>query len=258
MIGMDSFHTIVLFKNFQKRKDVEIAWIDTTQRSSISFAHKRQEDLISNFQHPDLLQKINLRENHNVDAYCLLNVDSKSHFETLMSLPQDKPIFIDKPIFDNLKYFDEIDSYQIMSSSGLRFSKNFINIKYEDNILIEGPLEFIEGIKGYFWYGIHLVEMVHTLSDAPLNILNIHSTKEYDLINGESNGISFTIKGHKKEYVNYSITNSEGKYELFDLNEMYKDLSAAVIRFFEKPSDTLDKTYAVMNAIEQIHNILEL
>ncbi|WP_050613813.1 Gfo/Idh/MocA family oxidoreductase [Bacillus testis] len=109
------------------------------------------------------------------DAFLLLTVhpyEKQAQLKGLLNY--NKPVFIDKPISltaaeaIQLERLSHKAKTPIMSSSALRFVTAFENFKNtytqtEEAIQFNGPLLFHSSIPGYFWYGIHLAEMVVSL-----------------------------------------------------------------------------------------------
>ncbi|AZB43751.1 gfo/Idh/MocA family oxidoreductase [Bacillus sp. FJAT-42376] len=109
------------------------------------------------------------------DAIWITSVDGRKHEELFRKVCSfGVPVFIDKPFSvssDSAKRIVDLAKKRnvpLMSSSSLRFgeplqaflSSGKEKISYAECI---GPLSFEETQPGYFWYGIHLAEMLYSL-----------------------------------------------------------------------------------------------
>lgn len=228
LIGADSFHCVALVDQYLKMVHVDIVFLDTTIRGDMNMTHKRQPRFMKMLEGKVPLKSIDLNDHEPVDMYLILNVDSKTHLSTLQTLQQyKKPIFVDKPMFTDLKSFDQIEG-TIMSSSALRFADFLKEMTLDGDIHIEAPLFFVDEVQDYFWYGIHMVEMLETLTDAPIDIESIEFIENGECVTGLSNGHRFKLVGLYEE-VNFKVTVGSQVYELESYDHLYKNLALAIL-----------------------------
>ncbi|XXM71530.1 Gfo/Idh/MocA family protein [Lysinibacillus sphaericus] len=198
------------------------------------------------------------------DAVLLESVDGSTHLEQLRRLiVYRKPIFIDKPFSLSSGDSEEMAalaaaySTPVMSSSALRFSEGLRRVlsRQDKGAVIGadcfGPMEMIDG-QGYFWYGIHAVEMLFAILGEGAEAVSTHWSEDYDFIGGRwRDGRLGTVRGNRSgnqqfgalvhfekgtEYVNVEA----------DSKPFYASLLEEVIGFFQdgvprvKLSDTLE------------------
>ncbi len=107
------------------------------------------------------------------DLVVMTACDANTHqalFEQIA--PVGKPTFIDKPLSVNVAGAEAIfamaDKHNVVlsSSSSLRFNDEFVEALKDDSlgpivaIDVFGPLELVDVMPGYLWYGVHGIEMV--------------------------------------------------------------------------------------------------
>jgi predicted dehydrogenase len=204
------------------------------------------------------------------DAVLLESVDGGIHLEQLRRLiVYGKPIFIDKPFSLSSSDAEEMaalaETYKtpIMSSSALRFSEGLKRIlSRRDKGRITGadcfgPMDMVTG-QGYFWYGIHAVEMLFTILGGGTEAVTTHSNDDYDCIVGWwKDGRIGTVRGNRSgsqqfgalvhfekgtEYVNVAA----------DSKPFYASLLEEVIGFFHggTPGVKLDETLEIIRFLE--------
>lgn len=239
IIGSDSSHTIAFLNEFRKNDRFEVQWIDINNRTNLQFSKERSVDIIKNLQDEEIELINDLSNAKEVDAYCILSLDANSHVEVLQILKdRGKPIFIDKPIFYDLDHFEDLPE-MVFSSSALRYTDFMRDAKLNsqnnnDDIHIEGPLSFIYGIGGYFWYGIHLVEMLHTLCNEEVVINNCNKHLNYELISGTCGLRNFTIKGITVGNPEFKVIMGSKTYSIInDSKNIYENLVLEIMNFFE-------------------------
>jgi predicted dehydrogenase len=144
------------------------------------------------------------------DAILLESVDGATHLEQLRRLiVYRKPIFIDKPFSLSSADAEEMSALAktygtpIMSTSALRFSEGLRNVlsRADKGEIIGadcfGPMDIQDG-QGYFWYGIHAVEMLFTILGEGAEAVNTYSNESHDCIVGRWKGGRIgTIRGNR-------------------------------------------------------------
>jgi predicted dehydrogenase len=107
------------------------------------------------------------------DAVMLESIDGRVHLEQFREVAEwGVPVFIDKPLTLSLNEAQEIakiaaeKSVRVTSASALRFAEKFrdaLEAGGDEPVSggdFHGPMAFQEKCPGYFWYGIHSVEML--------------------------------------------------------------------------------------------------
>lgn len=146
------------------------------------------------------------------DAILIESVDGRVHLDQVSKIcSYKKPIFVDKPFCLNTSDAKNIvkiaEQYQtpIMSSSALRFAESLTNalaIKDKGQIIgadCFGPMEMVETQPGYFWYGIHAIEMLYTIVGSGAKHVQSESNQDFDLIVSEwHDGRFCSVRGNRK------------------------------------------------------------
>ena len=187
IIGADSFHVsafvTLLFEDQSFRSQFESISIYIDKTSDMKLSVDRQSMIIEKLSSYDINWVNNIESLLDSDAYMILSVDANTHLPHFKSLmDQGKPIFIDKPLTYNIEEAQEIEQLmlesktEVFSSSALRFSPFLEKAKKAsevcfDLIELSGPLLFQEEIEGYYWYGIHMLDMLGIFG----NEFKIHS-----------------------------------------------------------------------------------
>ncbi|OCA85870.1 oxidoreductase [Bacillus sp. FJAT-27225] len=146
------------------------------------------------------------------DAILLESVDGRVHLEQVEKIARfSKPIFVDKPLCitsaDAAKIAELSQRYSapIMSSSALRFAeplRQAISVKDKGKIIgidCFGPMGMVETQPGYFWYGIHTIEMLYTIGGAGPSHVRVEANEGSDLIVAQwEDGMIGTARGNRK------------------------------------------------------------
>jgi hypothetical protein len=141
--------------------------------AAFSQSHTRVDkftmDLATKF-HVEIVQSLE-EVAENVDAILLESCDGRQHLEQFRILaPFKKPVFIDKPfacsLADAKKIANLAKQYQcpIFSASSLRYSAGITDFKGTEDVagvVCHGPVEILSDYPGYYWYGIHLAEIIY-------------------------------------------------------------------------------------------------
>lgn len=128
------------------------------------------------------------------DAFLIESVDGRRHLKELKAIAAaGKPVFIDKPFAASLADAQEMAriikdaKLPCFSSSALRFEKNLqALVKDEARGKIMGcdayaPASLEPTNPGFFWYGIHGVEILFTIMGPGCRSVRCTSTKDGDM-----------------------------------------------------------------------------
>ncbi|MFS0823265.1 Gfo/Idh/MocA family protein [Bacillus sp. 1P02SD] len=146
------------------------------------------------------------------DAILIESVDGRVHLNQVSKLCKfKKPLFIDKPFClttsDAGRIVELADQYEtpIMSSSALRYAESLnmaLAIKDKGKIIgadCFGPMENVATQPGYFWYGIHAIEMLYTIVGSGAKHVRSESNEDFDVIVSEwKDGRLFSVRGNRK------------------------------------------------------------
>ena len=209
------------------------------------------------------------------DAILLESVDGAVHFEELKKIvAYKKPIFIDKPFTISSEVADEmvklVEKFEtpVMSSSALRYAESVTKVLQEHNkrVIIGadcfGPLEIIDQQQGYFWYGIHMAEMLFAILGPGVKSVSTISNEHHDILTGYwSDGRLGTIRGNRKGNNQFgALIHFEEGSEYVTINSQdkpfYASLLEQIIQFFHSGISNvpLSETKEIIRFIEAAHD----
>lgn len=185
----------------------------------------------------------------NSDAILLESVDGAVHYEQLKEIiAWGKPIFVDKPFSINTKEAKKMVELAteygtpLMSSSALRYSENLTRIlqNSEKGEVIGadcfGPMELNQA--GYFWYGIHTVEMLFTILGQGAKSVKTVKTTDHDVLTAVWNdGRIGTVRGNRRgnnqfgAVIHFEIGSEYVNVDL-DIKPYYASLLEQIMKFF--------------------------
>ncbi|MGB2991353.1 MAG: Gfo/Idh/MocA family oxidoreductase [Paenisporosarcina sp.] len=208
------------------------------------------------------------------DAILLESVDGSVHFEELKKIAAfKKPIFIDKPFTLSSEVAAEMEKIAeefgtpVMSSSALRYAESITKVlqKHDKGGIIGadcfGPLEIIDQQQGYFWYGIHMAEMLFAILGPGVKSVSTISNEHHDILTGYWNdGRLGTIRGNRKGNNQFgALIHFEEGSEYVTINSQdkpfYASLLEQIIHFFHSgiTNVPLSETKEIIRFIEAAH-----
>ena len=208
-----------------------------------------------------------------VDAVIIGTVDGRNHLEWFKKVVRySKPVFIDKPVVMNsvemkeLINVSKIHSTPVMSSSSLRFSESVAAVARNKDIqsgYFFGPTPRQEQMPGYFWYGIHLVEMVVTIFGTEVENMKIETYTDCEQIHITfPNGKHAIIRGENEWHNRFgAILHSKESVHSLRLWEedkpYYAGLIEQVVQFFETGVSPvpLEETEQIVGLLEKISSL---
>ncbi|MFC4557983.1 Gfo/Idh/MocA family protein [Virgibacillus kekensis] len=206
-----------------------------------------------------------------VDAILLESVDGRVHLEQIKKIiSYKKPIFIDKPFSLQKDEAEEMvqlaKEYQtpIMSTSALRFAEALTDVlsKSDKGEIIGadcfGPMELQEKQPGFFWYGIHAIEMLFAILGEGAREVTVTTNKEHDIIVGLwQEGRLGMVRGNRKGNGQFgAVIHFEQGSEYVDINAhgkpYYASLLDQIMAFFQDgiPRVSINETIEVIRFIE--------
>lgn len=178
------------------------------------------------------------------DAILLESVDGAVHYEQLDKIvAYKKPVFIDKPFTLSSKVANKMihlaACYQtpLMSTSALRYAENLTNVlkKTDRGRIIGadcfGPMEQQETQPGFFWYGIHMIEMLFTILGRGSKSVTSITEKDHDVITGVwEDGRLGTVRGNRKGNTQFgALIHFEQGTEYIDIKLAQKPYYASLL-----------------------------
>jgi len=178
------------------------------------------------------------------DAILLESVDGAVHHKQLRKLVEfKKPIFIDKPFCLSSKVAIEMiqlamsNQAPIMSTSALRYAESLTNVlRNTDRGRVIGadcfgPMEILCKQQGFFWYGIHMIEMLFTILGQGSKSVTTITDNDHDVITGVwEDGRIGTVRGNRKGNTQFgALIHFEQGTEYVDINLNQKPYYASLL-----------------------------
>ncbi|WP_163969685.1 Gfo/Idh/MocA family oxidoreductase [Oceanobacillus halotolerans] len=290
MIGLDTSHveifTSLLHNQSNQYKQAKVVLGCPSPSKQVALSRERVDQYTTSAKdtyHVKITESITELAEH-TDAIMITAVDGQKHLELFKQVAAyQKPVFIDKPFATTLQEAYEIfaisEHYNtpIMSSSSLRYAESLQNEltrieKSEQKptgIYVNGPLPFIKEMPYYFWYGIHMIEMLVTVLGPHYQNVHVHGNDQNDVITTEwEDGRFGIIRGDRKwhgkfEAVLHYEENSIHLPIYKDKTPYYACLLKEIISFFITGKNPIPKeeTLGIIKIIEdanQKRKIIEL
>ncbi|QNK60862.1 Gfo/Idh/MocA family oxidoreductase [Paenibacillus sp. PAMC21692] len=205
------------------------------------------------------------------DAVMILSVDGRVHLELFKRIaPYGKPVFIDKPFAvsssEAAEMFEIAARYQVplMSCSSLRYTDELVaELQRDDTEAIlgadcYGPIEFEPPLPGYYWYGIHTVEMLYRIMGKGCVSVTVTSNEGYDCMVGVwQDGRIGTVRGNRQGNWQYgALIHRQSTASLVDIrlegNSIYAGLLSRIMHSFQtgKPDVEAEETIEIIRFLE--------
>ncbi len=192
------------------------------------------------------------------DAVLLTSVDARVHLDQFRRIaPYGKPVFIDKPFAltgdDAREMFDLADKNGIalMSCSALRYADGFQELLRDEadgpvfGADIYGPMAIQPTQPGFFWYGIHTVEMLFAALGKGCARVTVASNEDHDFAVGVwKDGRIGTVRGNRRENKKFGgIVHRENGSHFVDAyrgRPYYVGLMEHILSMFESGTPPID------------------
>lgn len=198
------------------------------------------------------------------DAIMLESIDGRVHLKQFREVAEwGVPVFIDKPMTISSREAEEIariareKGVLATSASAVRFAEKFreaLAMKSEELLTgadCHGPMAFVEKCPGYFWYGIHSVEMLFAALGAGCREVLAVRGDACDFVAGRwADGRLGTLRGHRTGNDVFGGTlHRQTASVSFDVSTgskpYYASLLEKVIPFFRRESGVVELSEAV-------------
>lgn len=193
------------------------------------------------------------------DAILLTSVDGRVHAEQLRSIVRyGKPVFVDKPFALSTAEAEAMvrlagqEGVALMSSSALRYARKLreaLDVDGGEGDVIGadlcGPLKWEPTQPGYFWYGIHAIEMMYAAMGRGCAEVRATCTDRHDVLVGRwRDGRIATVRGSASAAYGAVVHRERGSRAVqVDAREepYYVGLLREVIRMFHTGQSPLDE-----------------
>ncbi|MBD3187881.1 gfo/Idh/MocA family oxidoreductase [Candidatus Bathyarchaeota archaeon] len=195
MVGLDTSHVPSLIKliNDKKKNHATIEWGYPGGSELTSVSHER----VMKFTMRAAQLGVNILEDleaigEQSDAILLESCDGRQHLDQFKVLaPFGKPVFMDKPFTCSVADAKEIARLSekhgspVFSSSSLRYAKNIHRAASgKQPLLVEahGPISILADYPGWFWYGVHVAEILYELLGPGAIDVSVRSSDTFDVV----------------------------------------------------------------------------
>ena len=282
MVGLDTSHA-VLFAGMLNEKDSEYNRLGKIVKafpggsSHLPISRSRIEGITEEVRKAGVNIVGSIEEAVvDCDAVLLESVDGGIHLEQLKRiLPYKVPVFVDKPFALSVEDAVEMERlaglYQVplMSSSALRYADEWkLALSEGDKVTgadCYGPLDFLEGQPGYFWYGIHTIETLYTFMGAGVEWVQAETGTDHDMITARwKDGRIGTFRGNRgnQQFGAVAHFGGESKHMVIRTGDTkyYARLMEHILRFFkgEAMGPPLQETIEVIRFIEAANRSRQL
>jgi predicted dehydrogenase len=177
------------------------------------------------------------------DLLFIMSVDGRQHLEQLRrTIKYKKPTFMDKPFATTSADAREMfrlareAGVPLMSASALRYADNLTTMLAGSSekivgVDVFGPMNILPEPPGWFWYGIHSVEIVLTVLGPGWKEVRAVANDNTDVLTATwSDGRIATIRGLRNAHGNFGITlHREKSFQQADLYKNPRPLYAGMI-----------------------------
>ncbi|MDR0271608.1 Gfo/Idh/MocA family oxidoreductase [Paenibacillus sp.] len=205
------------------------------------------------------------------DALMLLTVDGRLHVEQFAAVASyGKPVFIDKPFALSshdagvIARLARKHNVPLLSCSSVRWAENLAAAAEENeagNLIgvdCYGPMELQPTQPGFFWYGIHMADMLYRCMGPGCAEVKVTTAEDHDLAVGVwADGRIGTIRGNRKGNKRFGALlhrdQGTGHVDIYAQQKpYYASMLEAVIRMFQTqtPPININETLEVIAFLE--------
>ncbi len=192
------------------------------------------------------------------DAILLTSVDARVHLDQFRRIaPYKKPVYIDKPFTlsgaDARELFDLAgqNGIPLMSCSALRYADGFQEVLRDDEngpvfgVDVYGPMAIQPTQPGFFWYGIHTVEMLFAAMGRGCSRVTVFSSDDHDVAVGVwADGRVGTVRGNRRENKKFGgvVHREKGSspIDAYKGRPYYVGLMEHILTMFDSGKPTID------------------
>ncbi len=268
IIGLDTSHVKHLVNALKDNEELQITNVFPHSQQDFEFAYRKITENVRYVKESGAVQMCSSIQQvvNSSDVIWIESADARLRLEQCQQvIPSKKPVYLNKPLAlsyqEALEIKDLVYDYQtpFMCGSALRWTEAVKVARNMDVQSLEcfGPIEFQPTQPGYYWYGIHCLEMLQAIVDTKLNVIDrlIESTKDtvilqdihqrvHQLTLNKGNAYDFGIK-----------VMGEDQMELLQVDKLYDGWIRELLQFSLTgiAPITLDDNLEVIKLIEAIH-----
>ena len=203
------------------------------------------------------------------DVVFITAVDGRVHKDLFARTVQFKrPTFIDKPFTTSLADAKEIyrlaeeNKVPVMSCSSLRYADGLSEMLAQGSPVIGcdafGPMDLIPQLPGYFWYGVHVVEIMQRIMGTGCQSVTVTKTDDFDLLSARwSDNRVATMRGIRNSHHKFGVTlHRKDDFDFVNLHQnkraWYANMLDAILKTLPQGKSDVSKedTLEVIKIIE--------
>jgi hypothetical protein len=276
MIGCDTSHCMAFTQRFHEAKPAEgmpavrvVACYPSFSPDLKSSAERVDEYRKSLSEQWQVKMTASIEEMlKEVDVVMLESVDGRRHLRELRPVAEaGKPVYIDKPFAASLADAKEMVKIikearlPAFSCSSLRYDSKVAQFVADDKhgkvigCDAFGPAHLEPTNPGFFWYGIHGIEILYTIMGRGCKAVQCMSTEDGDLAVGAwKDGRLGSMRGIRKGKAGYGamVLCENGLVPVQAAGDYYVGLVKALIQFFttRKPPVPIEDTLEICAFID--------
>ena len=234
----------------------------------------KYRDIVEQQYEVSIVTEVDSLMNH-VDAVIIGTVDGRNHLQWFKQVvAYKKPVFIDKPIVLSESELEEVIQLAkfyntpVMSSSSLRYADSVkrlgsLGMEHFESGYFYGPLPMQTVMPGYFWYGIHTIELIVALLGSDLEVVKRERARNHETLHLLRNGKEDVLfRGDYSWHDRFGgVLHFENRSESFQLwkdeRPYYANLLEEMITFFQTgiTKVSLEETAKIIRLIEEINEV---
>ncbi len=225
---------------------------------------------------------VNILESPEAVAECcdlvfIETIDGRQHYDIFKQIAKyGKPIFIDKPFTTSIQdakailQLADASGIPVMSCSSLRYVDNLQAALVDNDGLgpimgcdVFGPMEMMPPLPGFYWYGIHSVEVLVAVMGVGCKQVQVIKNQNNDMLICEmEDGRLASIHGLRKAHYKFGITLHHEKgiqpvdFYASNIRPYYASLLEAILRSLPQghsdiPEDQMLEVIRIIGAANQ-------
>jgi len=203
------------------------------------------------------------------DMVFITAVDGRIHKELFArTVPFKRPTFIDKPFTTSLADAKEIfrlaeeNNVPVMSCSSLRYADGLADMLAKGSPVIGcdafGPMDLISQLPGFYWYGVHVVEIMQRIMGTGCESVTVTKTDDFDLLSARwSDNRVATMRGIRHSHHKFGVTlHRKDDFDFVNLQQnkraWYANMLDAILKTLPQGKTAVSKedTLEVIKIIE--------
>ena len=265
LVGLDTSHVVAftkLLNNVNEKDHIPGARviagypggsedIDLSRNRVQGFTNDLREKGVEIMDSPEAVAK-------SCDLVFITAVDGRAHKELFERVVEFKrPTFIDKPFTTSLAdakaifQMAEQAGVPVMSCSSLRYADGLTEMLAKGSPVIGcdafGPMDLIEQLPGYYWYGVHVVEIMQRIMGTGCKQVTVTKSDDFDLLAALwTDDRVATMRGVRNSHKKFGVTlHRKDDFDFVNLQQnkraWYANMLEAILRTLPQGKSDVSK-----------------